>query len=71
MPKRKYDPQDVVRLMAASAGRCTICNADVMKDWLTHEKISTAEKAHIRAFSDFGPRVMLHYRPTSATLTII
>ena len=53
---RKYKEKTINRLLAASAGRCTICNNDVMNDWMTHKKIATAEKAHIKAFSDLGPR---------------
>ena len=56
MGKRNYDIHDVIALLVASGGRCHICNKDIMNDWRSHEKIKTAELAHIKAFSDNGPR---------------
>ena len=53
---RTYDPKVVRDLLVNCGGRCTICNKDVMNDWRTHKRINTAEKAHIKAFSDLGPR---------------
>ena len=53
---RTYDPKVVMDLLVNCGGRCTICNKDVMNDWRRHKKINTAQKAHIKAFSDLGPR---------------
>lgn len=53
---RTYDPKVVMDLMVNCGGRCTICNKDVMNDWRIHKRVNTAEKAHIKAFSDLGPR---------------
>lgn len=57
IPKvRKYDQKTIALLFGKSAGHCTICNRPVCHDKLSHQDISTAEKAHIIAFSDLGPR---------------
>lgn len=54
--KRKYDENEIVDLLVKSGGRCMICNANIMNDWITKDKIQTFERAHIKSFSDNGPR---------------
>lgn len=56
MGNRNYNIQDTIALLVASGGRCHICNKDIMNDWRSHKQIKTAELAHIKAFSDNGPR---------------
>lgn len=56
---RKYDEKETLKLFTEACGRCQLCNNDIMDDWFSHSKIEYAEKAHIYAFSDNGPRADL------------
>ncbi|HIS37455.1 TPA: SAVED domain-containing protein [Candidatus Scatousia excrementigallinarum] len=53
---RRYNNKDITKLLVACGGRCTLCNKDVMSDFMTFTQMDLFEKAHIVAFSDFGPR---------------
>lgn len=54
--ERKYDQKTTSNLYGKAAGHCTLCNRPVCYDKYSHTNIHTAEIAHIRAFSDLGPR---------------
>lgn len=54
--ERKYDQKTTNQLYGKAAGHCTLCNRSVCYDKYSHTNIKTAEIAHIRAFSDLGPR---------------
>lgn len=54
--RRKIPNNTQVELLARCGGRCTMCNEDVMNDYFTGKRTHIFEKAHIKAFSDWGPR---------------
>lgn len=53
---RKYKQETIAILFGKSAGHCTICNRPLHYDYFSHTDVNTSEKAHIKAFSDLGPR---------------
>lgn len=55
-PVRKYSDIEILKLVVACGGRCTLCNQNIMFDEFSHKDIRTFQKAHIKAFSDNGPR---------------
>ena len=55
-PVRKYSDIEILRLVVACGGRCTLCNRNIMFDEFSHKDIRTFQRAHIKAFSDNGPR---------------
>ena len=54
--KRKIGITVERELWGRSAGRCEMCNKVLYRSSLTKEKVQTAEKAHIYAFSPLGTR---------------
>lgn len=72
---RKDNQKQTCNLLVACGGRCTMCNIDVMHDWLSHKGVKWFEKAHIFAFGDGGPRssplVPPIYRDSLENLTIL
>lgn len=53
---RKYTNETIALLYGRSAGHCTICNRPLQYDNYSHSNVNISEKAHIKAFSDLGPR---------------
>lgn len=54
--KRNYTKKTTAMLFGLSAAHCTICNRALCYDKYSHTNRNSAEIAHIRAFSDLGPR---------------
>lgn len=53
---RNYSKETIALLYGRAAGHCTICNRAVQYDNYSHSDVNISEKAHIKPFSDLGPR---------------
>lgn len=53
---RNYSKETIALLYGKTAGHCTICNRPLQFDNYSHSDVNISEKAHIKPFSELGPR---------------